>query len=529
MSKIDEIVNGYVSNELTYIDREGEHKINIDEFVKTGSANVLQKLNRTEQVLLKVANAAPEKLKWVNDYAMMKVIDKLYEKVDDLSAGLIEKDTEIERLNNEATASRVAFETADGIPKEEAEKLVQRIEGMEADEQIHLSQIDQLIRERDEALEHESIAIKQMETKTDEYAALEERFNKSVEAYKTLKAENTELNNKLTNSSADMDAQYNDLAIKYNSVKEELENLQSEAAVATDRHNQLVQQYEEEVKLSKNIQEEYDKLNVEYNDRVTEIITLKDQLDANANDMGNEIDHLNVRIENLMKDNEDLNAKIAELQQIKTDLEQELNSYAGEFEKASARCQAIDSRNEELNLECEKQQDLIAKLEEQYNSTCEEKNSLETSYTGLFSDYNNITTSYTALMSSLDESTRQLNDMIDKLRTSDDNYNKEHNKNDELTTLNESLQGTINSQINEINDFKVKLEESVKECAVLKGKIKHAENYEEMYNRYDNAIKNFLDTLNINSVNNTNDKEKQHIESQHRMGDNNVVNFNLGQ
>ena len=529
MSKIDEIVNGYASNELTYIDREGEHKISIDEFVKTGSANVLQKLNRTEQVLLKVANAAPEKLKWVNDYAMMKVIDKLYEKVDDLNAGLIEKDTEIERLNNEAVASRVAVETADGISKEEAEKLVQKIEGMEADEQIHLSQIDQLIRERDEALEHESIAIKQMETKADEYAALEERFNKSVEAYKTLKAENTELNNKLTNSSADMDSQYNELATKYNAMKQELESLQSEAAVVTDRHNQLVQQYEEEVKLSKNIQEEYDKLNVEYNDRVAEIITLKNQLDTNANDMGHEIDVLNTRIDNIMEENEKLTNKITELQQMKTDLEQELNNYAGEFEKASVRCQEIDSRNEELNTEYEKQQDLIAQLEEQYNKTCEQKMNLESSYTGLFNNYNEITTSYNALMVSLDDSTDQLNNMISKLRTSDDNYNKELEKNNELNILNTSLQDTINTQIKDIEDFKVKLEESMKECAVLKGKIKHTENYEEMYNRYDNAIKSFMSALNINPTENSNINKTKHTDFAQRMGDNQIVDFNMGQ
>ena len=528
MSKIDEIVNRYSSNELTYIDREGEHKINIDEFVKTGSDTVLQKLNRTEQVLLKVANAAPEKLKWVNDYAMAKVVQNLFDKVDGLHASLIEKDTEIERLNNEATASRVAFETADGISKEDAEKLLEKIEILEADDQIHLSQIDQLIRERDEALEHESIAIKQMETKSDEFAALEERFNKSVEAYKTLKAENTELNNKLMNSSADMDSQYNELATKYNVMKDELESLQSEAAVATDRHNQLVQQYEEEVKLSKNIQEEYDKLNVEYNDRVAEIITLKNQLDTNANDMGNEIDHLNVRIENLMKDNEDLNAKITELQQLRTDLEHECNNYAGEFEKASARCQEIDSRNEELNAEYEKQQDLIKQLEEQYNKTCEQKMNLESSYTGLFNNYNEITTSYNALMVSLDDSTDQLNNMISKLRTSDDNYNKELEKNNELSILNTSLQDTINTQIKDIEDFKVKLEESMKECALLKGKIKHTENYEEMYNRYDTAIKNFIEAVNPNVIREEH-KINKSTDNQHRMGDNQVVDFNLGQ
>ena len=36
MSKIDEILDGYNNGQLTYIDREGEHKISVKEFVKTG-------------------------------------------------------------------------------------------------------------------------------------------------------------------------------------------------------------------------------------------------------------------------------------------------------------------------------------------------------------------------------------------------------------------------------------------------------------------------------------------------------------
>ena len=471
MSKIDEIVNGYASNELTYIDREGEHKISIDEFIKTGSANVLQKLNRTEQVLLKVANAAPEKLKWVNDYAMMKVIDKLYEKVDDLSAGLIEKDTEIERLNNEATASRVTFETADGIPKEEAEKLVQRIEGMEADEQIYLSQIDQLIRERDEALEHESIAIKQMETKTDEYTALEERFNKSVEAYKALKSEKDELALKMTNSSQESDTLYNNLVA------------------------------------------EYDKLNVDYNDKVSEVLKLKGDIENASTEMQiiterhnnsiteyeHTVEQLNVRLDNIMGENEKLTNKIAELQQMKTDLEQELNSYAGEFEKASARCQAIDSRNEELNLECENQKGLIAKLEEQYNSTCDELNNLKESF---------------------GEATGQIRNL--------DSTNVElQNKINEQESLINGLQETINSITNERTELQNNLEEKNKENALLNAKIRNSEDMNDKVQKFENAINDFLNVIGWS------EKTPEHINkssdnTQHRMGDNQVVNFNMG-
>lgn len=457
MSKIDEIVNGYASNELTYIDREGEHKISIDEFVKTGSANVLQKLNRTEQVLLKVANAAPEKLKWVNDYAMMKVIDKLYEKVDDLNAGLIEKDTEIERLNNEATASRVTFETADGISKEEAEKLVQRIEGMEADEQIHLSQIDQLIRERDEALEHESIAIKQMETKSDEFAALEERFNKSVEAYKALKTANEELNNRLENSSADMNSKYNDLETKYDKLKDEYESLQSEAAVIADRHNESIKQYEHDV------------------------------------------ESLKTRLENVGEENLKLNDKITELQQMKTDLEQELNNYAGEFEKASARCQEIDSRNEELNTEYEKQKDLLAQLEEQYNKTCEELNSLRESFGEA-----------TGQIRNLDSTNIELQDKIN-----------------EQDNLIDGLNSTIETMNNEKSELQNSLEEKTKENALLNAQARNNEKVSERLTMFETAINELLNTIGWNQQKNEQVKE-HHTETQHRIGDNQVVDFNIG-
>ena len=259
MSKIDEILEAYKNGQLTYIDREGEHKIDVKEFVKTGSDNVLQKLNRTEHVLLKVANAAPEKLKWVNDYAMMKVINELYERVDDLNASLIAKDTEIERLNNEAAASRVSFETNDGISKEEAEKFIERIKELETNDQTIHTQLNQIIAERDELNE--------------KYAALDERFNKSVEAYKTLKSEKDSLDTLVANMSKETETSYNNLV--------------------TD----------------------YDKLNAEYKNKTDEINNLKDDIES-----------LKTRLENTTEDNLKLNDKIAELKQVKIDIEQKLNS-----------------------------------------------------------------------------------------------------------------------------------------------------------------------------------------------------------
>ena len=419
MSKIDEILEGYKNGQLTYIDREGEHKIDVKEFVKTGSDNVLQKLNRTEHVLLKVANAAPEKLKWINDYAMMKVINELYERVDDLNASLIAKDTEIERLNNEAAASRVSFETNDGISKEEAEKFIERIKELETNDQTIHTQLNQIIAERDELNE--------------KYAALDERFNKSVEAYKTLKSEKDSLDTLVANMSKEMETSYNNLV--------------------TD----------------------YDKLNAEYKNKTDEINNLKDDIES-----------LKTRLENTTEDNLKLNDKIAELKQVKIDIEQKLNSC-----------------NEELDNEYGKQKDLndlIVKLKEKYNETWQELNGLKESF---------------------DEATGQIRNL--------DSTNVElQNKINEQDNLIAGLNATIESTNNEKTELQDSLEEKTKENALLVAKIRNSENDTERLKMFESAINEMLSSIGWDVDTKKQTEQTEQSNAMHRMGDNQVVDFNIG-
>lgn len=419
MSKIDEILEGYKNGQLTYIDREGEHKIDVKEFVKTGSDNVLQKLNRTEHVLLKVANAAPEKLKWVNDYAMMKVINELYERVDDLNASLIAKDTEIERLNNEASASRVSFETNDGISKEEAEKFIERIKELETNDQTIHTQLNQIIAERDELNE--------------KYAALDERFNKSVEAYKSLKSEKDSLDTLVANMSKETETSYNNLV--------------------TD----------------------YDKLNAEYKNKTDEINNLK-----------GDIESLKTRLENTTEDNLKLNDKIAELKQVKTDIEQKLNSC-----------------NKELDNEYGKQKDLndlIVKLKEKYNETWQELNGLKESF---------------------DEATGQIRNL--------DSTNVElQNKINEQDNLIAGLNATIESTNNEKIELQDSLEEKTKENALLVAKIRNSENDTERLKMFESAINEMLSSIGWDADTKKQIEQTEQSNVMHRMGDNQVVDFNIG-
>lgn len=430
MSKIDEILDGYNNGQLTYIDREGEHKISVKEFVKTGSDNVLQKLNRTEAVLLKVANAAPEKLKWVNDFAMMKVINELYESVDDLLTKLIEKDTEIERLNNEAAASRVSLETEDDMPKEEAEKLLKRVAELEAEKQTIQSHLNNIIVERDELNE--------------KYMGLEERFNKSVDAYKELKTERDNMNAQLDASASESEQKYNELVKKYDELSEQYESLQSETDVIIGRYNETIKQ------------DEY------------------------------EIQSLKTKLDNAGEENTKLNDKITELEQMKSELEKELNSL-----------------NEEINIENVKKielEDLINQLKEKCKETSEELYNLKESF---------------------GEATGQIRNL--------DSTNVElQNKVNEQDTLIEGLNTTIESINNEKTDLQNSLEEKTKENAILAAKIRNSEKDTERLNMFESAINEMLNSIGWDVNTNKQTEQAEQPNTLYRMGDNQVVDFNIG-
>ena len=459
MSKIDEILDGYNNGQLTYIDREGEHKISVKEFVKTGSDNVLQKLNRTEAVLLKVANAAPEKLKWVNDFAMMKVINELYESVDDLLTKLIEKDTEIERLNNEAAASRVSLETEDDMPKEEAEKLLKHVAELEAERQTIQSHLNNIIIERDELNE--------------KYTGLEERFNKSVDAYKELKAERDNINAQLDASASESEQKYNELVKKYDELNDNMNTqLDASASESEQKYNELVKKYDE-------LSEQYESLQSE-----TDVIIGRHNETIKQDEY--EIQSLKTKLESAEEENTKLNDKITKLEKIKTELEKELNSL-----------------NEEMNIENVKKielKDLINQLKEKCSKTSEELHSLKESF---------------------GEATGQIRNL--------DSTNVElQNKVNEQDILIDGLNTTIESINNDKTELQNSLEEKTKENALLAAKIRNSEKDTERLNMFESAINEMLNSIGWDANTNKQTENIEHKNTMHRMGDNQVVDFNIG-
>jgi len=265
MNEIENILKNYENGILTYVDANGFHNIDINEFLTIGSDEVLQKLNRTYEVLLKVANADKTKFKWVNDYAMATVVKNLFEKIWDMSSALIEKDTEIERLKNESVASKVAFETIDGIPQEEAEKLNNKIKELSGKLAEKETNCTNLITELNELKNQLSIQdathdeLKKVITENKDLAdalnkfkntcaeqikeieALKENNLKFEESYTALTKTNDELNEKfakLENEINDRKRAFSEMLEKYKTLDDsnnktqeknnELENINSE-------------------------------------------------------------------------------------------------------------------------------------------------------------------------------------------------------------------------------------------------------------------------------------------------------------
>ncbi len=239
--QIQEILNFYKENKLVYIDREGKHTVDISDFCKQQTSDILQKTNRTEQVLLSLAEKNPTSLKWVNDYAMAKIIEWLKTFNDDATQQIIEQETTIQKLELELENNRQSKATV--VLKDDYANL------------------------------------------QDKYTALEEKFNKSVEAYKSLKAERDDLQNKLLATSQDMSHEYDELAVKYNELQE--------------LNISLAEKHSHEIRVNEDLQNQFDKLNTEYNDKVTELLQKDNQIKTLTEERDTALENEDVAIKQL--------------------------------------------------------------------------------------------------------------------------------------------------------------------------------------------------------------------------------------
>lgn len=298
--QIQEILNFYKENKLVYIDREGKHTVDISDFCKQQTSDILQKTNRTEKVLLNLAEKNSASLKWVNDYAMAKIIEYLKAFNDDATQQIIEQETTIQKLELELENNRQSKATV--VLKDDYANL------------------------------------------QDKYTALEEKFNKSVEAYKTLKVERDDLQNKLLATSQNMSHEYDELAVKYNELKTDFDGLQNESNTIANKLNEVEEKCKREIQANENLQNQFDKLNTEYNDKVTELTQRDNQIKTLIEERDTALENEDVAIKQLESGVEKREKIINELKTRVNKLNDDLNEAQSMNNKSKEYIVALENK-----------------------------------------------------------------------------------------------------------------------------------------------------------------------------------------
>ena len=89
----DIVLSEYAKGNIVYLDIEGTKTIPLKDFVSQPIEGILYDLNRSEEVILTFI----EEKKWVNDYALVKLVRHLYEENQEIKKRL---DSIIDKLKN---------------------------------------------------------------------------------------------------------------------------------------------------------------------------------------------------------------------------------------------------------------------------------------------------------------------------------------------------------------------------------------------------------------------------------------------
>ena len=76
----ERVLEEYTKGNIVFADIEGLHSANLEDFISQHADGILYDLNRTESVVLNFIQDP----KWINDYAVAKVIRALKNRIDEL-------------------------------------------------------------------------------------------------------------------------------------------------------------------------------------------------------------------------------------------------------------------------------------------------------------------------------------------------------------------------------------------------------------------------------------------------------------
>lgn len=315
MSLKESILKEYENGNFVYWNKDGKQVTSFNEVSQLDIDELLALLNRTEDKILSIAND-DTKVKWVNDYALMKYVKSLYEKLSSSVVSCIELQSEIESLKNDAN------KYADN--SSEIDELKETIASYQ-------KKVESLTKEIESVKTQDADKNETLHETKQENIRLSEKNKGYAEKIDELTATITKLNDekqRIVTAAKEMRAKY-DSSIdegnaKYNALKEELE-----------KNNGILQEYANKL-------EKYDG---EYAALVKEVTSLKETNKENSK--------YRSAYDNLKKQNDELVEQNNLLKEYTSSLENEVKTYMNNLSKMSTYVndltnRAVPSRPKEL-------------------------------------------------------------------------------------------------------------------------------------------------------------------------------------
>ncbi len=317
----EEIISKYREGNIVWLNQTGQHDMPIDKFVHLGAEEVLNRLFRTEDILLSLAQKNPNNVQWVNNYAMAKLVRMLYhynEKLTDEQIKIVARIRELEGVIEEMSKSQIDVETSNSVPVEQYNDLVEK---------------------------HKMLA--------EQYKELEEscsRLYVSVDDYNALKSELTDL----TDKNSEFIDELRKNVSQIHTLQDEKERLTAELDALTASKRQL-------------------------EETLNETETERQRVSETLNEGRDIIDKLNADLDNTKREFEEFKQRTAEAiaKRDKTIKELEQRVYEDEGKQGmldAANDQITDITNQ-LNAERERANGQIEELTNQLNAEREKHKS----------------------------------------------------------------------------------------------------------------------------------------------------------
>lgn len=344
--QIKQILEQYEQNKVVYVDREGKHAISFDELLSSTSDDVLRKTNRTAEVLLRLAEKNPESLKWVNDYAMAKIVERLFEMNNENNSQIIFKNTEIEKLQLEIERmkqSTVSVELSDELVtnntklKNEYDNLLKKFDELKQTYDATLTEYDGLLQEKDEII---SKINKQLEDKIEELKTVNNECNVYAAELDKMSGKHHHISFKFDELTKKFDTLQKHADEEKNMLNEQLNKTNNELDDSISRYNIL--------------QDEFKKLSGDFDELKTDNTNINKQLEDLKNAEERLVIERDAALENesiAIKQHDDIKREYKMLTERIEKLTFENNNLNKQLEQQNKNNEAIKKIREILNIE----------------------------------------------------------------------------------------------------------------------------------------------------------------------------------